>query len=100
MWQFSGPEGMSDTCGKTMRIGTMDRGFPVVVAGVISFSECLVHHMHGSGPSFAVLEAGEVNGKQGHTAQSQTICKVHNSILYCKIVTVNVICINHEFHTM
>jgi len=73
---------MNDTRGKTMHIGTMDRGFTVGVAGVISFSECLVHHIYGSGPSFAVLEAGEVNGKQSHTAQSQTICKVHNSILH------------------
>jgi len=60
---FSGPEGMIDTCGKTMQIGTMDRGFPVGVAGVISFSECLVHHIYVSGSSFAVLEARKVNGK-------------------------------------
>jgi hypothetical protein len=87
---------MNDICGKTMHMGTMGRGFPVDVAGVISFSECLVYH----GPSFAVLEAGEVNGKWSHTAQSQPICKVHNNILHFKIVTVNVICLNHEFYTV
>jgi len=96
----SGPEGLNDTCGKMMHMGTMDRGFPVDVAGVISFSECLVHHISGSGPSFAVLEAGEVNGKQSHTAQSQTICKVHNNVLHFKIVTVNVIYLNNEFHNL
>jgi len=98
--QFSGPEGMNDTCEKMMHIGTMDRGFPVGVAGVISFSECLVCHIYGSGHSFAVLEAREVNGKHSYTAQSQTICKVHNSVLHCKIVKANVICLNHEFRTM
>jgi len=91
---------MNDTCGKTMHMGTMGRGFLVDVAGVISFSECLVHHISGSGPSFAVLEAEEVNGKWSHTAQSQTICKVHNNILHFKIVTVYVICLNHEFCTL
>lgn len=63
MGDSSGPEGMNDTCGKMKHMGTMDRGFPVDVAGVISFSECFVHHIFGSGPSFAVLEAEKVNGK-------------------------------------
>lgn len=100
MGDSSGPEGMNDTCGKMMHMGTMDRGFPVDLAGVISFAECLVHNICGSGHTVTVLEAGEVNGKQSHTAQSRTICKFHNNIFHFKIVTVNVICLNNEFHTM
>jgi hypothetical protein len=37
----SGPEGLNDSCGKMMHMGTMDRGFPVDVVGVISFYNAL-----------------------------------------------------------
>jgi hypothetical protein len=65
---------MNVTRGNMMHVERMDRDFTVDVSRDISLSECVVHHIFGPVLSFAVVKAGEMNGKQSHTAQSQTAC--------------------------